>query len=70
MKTRTKTIIKGGLIGGIVYALGMVGFDYVDGENFNIWKFIFNLSFFGIFMSLMTMYSLKKQERNENKKME
>ena len=70
MKTQTKSIIKGGLIGGIVYALGMAGFDYTDGENFKVWKFIFDLSFFGIFMSFMTRYNLKKQAEKENKKVE
>jgi len=42
MNSQTKAIIRGGLFGGIVYALGMAGFDYSDGENFNVWKFIFN----------------------------
>ena len=60
MKSQTKAIIKGGLFGGIVYALGMAGFDYVDGVNFNVWKFIFNSSFFGIFMGCMTCYNFKK----------
>jgi hypothetical protein len=60
MKTQTKSIIKGGLFGGIVYALVMLGFDFTDGENFNVWKFIFNLSSFGILMGFMTFYNLKK----------
>ena len=68
MNSQTKAIIRGGLFGGIVYALGMAGFDYSDGENFNVWKFIFNSSFFGIFMALMTRYNLRKQagkQKNE-----
>ena len=65
MKSQTKAIIKGGLFGGIVYALGMAGFDYCDGESFNIWKFIFNSSFFVIFMAFMTLYNLKKQAEKE-----
>ena len=65
MKLKTKAIIKGGLFGGIGYALGMAGFDYYDGESFNVWEFIFNSSFFGIFMGLMTHYNLKKQSEKE-----
>ncbi len=65
MKLQTKAIIGGGLFGGIVYALGIAGFDYSDGENFNVWKFIFRLSFFGIFMALMTRYNLRKQAEKE-----
>jgi dipeptide/tripeptide permease len=69
MKTRTKSIIKGGLFGGIVYALVMLGFDFIDGKNFNVWKFIFNLSFFGILMGFMIYYNLKKQvEKNKSNK--
>jgi len=65
MKLKTKAIIKGGLFGGIGYALGMAGFDYYDGESFNVWEFIFNSSFFGISMGLMTHYNLKKQSEKE-----
>lgn len=65
MKSQTKAIIIGGLFGGIVYALVMAGIYYGDGESFNIWKFIFNASFFGIFMGFMTRYNLKKQVEKE-----
>ncbi|MCI2230532.1 hypothetical protein MC378_15255 [Polaribacter sp. MSW13] len=63
MNTRTKAIIKSGLFSGIVYAGLMAGFDYSDGQDFKIWKFIFHASFFGIFMALMTRYNLKKTSR-------
>ncbi len=63
MKSQTKSIIKGSLFGGIIYALGMAGFDYNDGESFNVWKFIFNSSFYGIFMGFMIRYNLKKQAK-------
>jgi len=36
MKIQTKSIIKGGLFGGIVYALGIAGFNYSDGQDFRI----------------------------------
>lgn len=65
MNSQTKAIIRGGLFGGIGYALGMAGFDYSDGENFNVWRFIFNSSSFGIFMALMTRYNLIKQAGKE-----
>ena len=65
MNTQIKTIIKSGLISGIVYAGLMAGFDYSDGQDFRIWRFIFNALFFGIFMGFMTQYNLKKQAEEE-----
>lgn len=70
MNKQTKSIIKSGLFSGIVYAGIMVGFDYSDGQGFKLWKFIFNASFFGIFMALMTRYNLKKQADKEKNKTE
>ena len=70
MTTQTKAIIKSGLFSGIVYAGLMAGFDYSDGQDFKIWKFIFNASFFGIFMALMTRYNLKKQADKDQDKTE
>jgi hypothetical protein len=63
MNTQTKSIIKGGLLGGVTYALVMVGFDFTDGENFNVWKFVFNSSFFWFFMGLMIRYNFKKKKK-------
>lgn len=68
MKSQTKAIIKSGLISGVVYAVLMAGFDYSDGQDFRIWKFIFHASFFGIFVGFMTRYNLKKQAKKENNK--
>jgi hypothetical protein len=70
MTTQTKAIIKSGLISGILYAGLMAGFDYSDGQDFRIWKFIFHASFFGIFMGFMTRYNLRKQAKKENNKTE
>ncbi len=70
MNTQAKSIIKSGLFSGIVYAGLMAGFDYSDGQDFKIWKFIFHASFFGIFMALMTRYNLKKQADKEKNKTE
>ena len=52
MTTQTKAIIKSGLISGIVYAGLMAGFDYSDGQDFRIWKFIFHASFLGYLWDL------------------
>ncbi|WP_458626436.1 hypothetical protein [Winogradskyella sp. PC D3.3] len=66
MNKQTKSIIIGGLVGGIVYASIMAGFDFSDGQNFRIWRFIFNALIFGTFMGLMTRYNIKKQLEQEN----
>ena len=65
MKSRTKAIKKGGLFGGILFALGMAEFDFSDDKSFNVWKFILNSSFLGIFMGLLTSYNLRKQLENQ-----
>ena len=70
MNTQIKTIIKSGLISGIIYAGLMAGFDYSDGQDFRMWRFIFNALIFGIFMGLMTRYNLKKQADKEKNKTE
>jgi|TARA_B110000093_G_C12768484_1_gene325550 hypothetical protein len=67
MKTETKSIIKGGIFGGVVYAGIMAGFNYTDGQDFRIWRFIFNALFFGICMGFITRNSLKKQAEKKNK---
>ena len=69
MNTQIKTIIKSGLISGIIYAGLMAGFDYSDGQDFRMWRFIFN-ALIGIFMGLMTRYNLKKQADKEKNKTE
>jgi hypothetical protein len=66
MNKQTKSIIIGGLVGGIVYASIMAGFDFSDGQNFRIWRFILNALIFGTFMGLMTRYNIKKQLKKEN----
>ena len=59
MNTINKKSIKSGLIAGIVFAGITVGFDYYDGQDFRVWRFIFNFLWFGIFMGLYTRYILK-----------
>ncbi|MDH7914262.1 hypothetical protein [Winogradskyella sp. SYSU M77433] len=67
MNKKTKTIIIGGLIGGIAYASIMAGFDYSDGQDFRVWRFLLNAIIFGTFMAIMNIYNIKKQtEENKN----
>lgn len=61
MNKQTKSIIIGGLVGGIVYASIMAGFDFLNGQILSIWKFIISALIFGIFMGLITRYNIKKQ---------
>ena len=70
MNKKTKSIIMGGVVGGVIYTSMMAGFDYSDGQDFKIWKFIFHTSFFGIFMGVLTRYNLRKQAKKENDKTE
>lgn len=65
MKTK---IIVGGLFGGIVYALIMAGFDYADGGNFSVQKFILGVAFIGFFEGVRTYFSLKSQREGDGKK--
>ncbi len=60
-KTRIKSSVIGGIIGGLFYALGMAGFDFIDGENFNIYKFIFQTAFLGLFMGMLTYFNVKNK---------
>ncbi len=66
MNTQTKIIIKSSLLSGIVFSGLMAGFDYSDGQDFRIWRFIFNALFFGILTGPMKFYNLKKQAKKTN----
>jgi hypothetical protein len=61
MNKQTKKILKSGLLSGIGYAGFMAAFDYADGQDFRIWRFLFNALFFGLAMSVLSRYSAKKQ---------
>ncbi len=60
MKPLTKLYIKTFLATGIPYGIIMMGFDYLEGTEFKLWKFLFLTFFFGITMSLILVYSQKK----------
>lgn len=54
---------------GTFYASGMAIFDYFDGADFNYWKFIFHLVFFGLIMGLIFRPTLRnKLNKDEAKK--
>ena len=63
MKLEVLKKVRGGLLAGSVYALIMAGFDYVDGESFRIWRFLWNFSFFGIVMGWLTTYDINKRKK-------
>ena len=39
MKSRLRSLLIGGCVGGGVYAAMMAAFDYVDNQEFSLWKF-------------------------------
>tara|TARA_R110002012_G_scaffold81945_2_gene207349 strand:+ start:25067 stop:25282 length:216 start_codon:yes stop_codon:yes gene_type:complete len=70
MKFNSKNIKKGlisGAIQGLIFALAMAGFDYVDKKPFNLNQFVFYFLTFGIVMGLTTVYSKTKQKNNASR---
>jgi len=65
MKAENKAFIKTFLIAGIVYASLMAGFDYADGQEFKLYKFVFSFLFFGLFMGFIFRNGHKKQLKKE-----
>ena len=65
MKAENKAFIKTFLVAGIVYASIMAGFDYADGQEFKLYKFVFSFLFFGLFMSYIFRNGHKKQLKKE-----
>ena len=58
-----KKSLVGGIVGGLIYALFMGGFDYFAGNNFNINKFIFDIIGFGLFQALFFNYNFRKNDK-------
>ena len=52
MKPLTKLYLKTFFITGITYGLVMMGIDLLEGDGFDLWKFLFLTFFFGITMSI------------------
>ena len=66
MKAENKFFVKEIFFSGIIFASLMAGFDYSDGKEFVITKFIFHLLFFGLFMGLFFRYQYKKSMSKVN----
>ena len=66
MKSRLKSLLIGGCVGGGVYAAMMAAFDYYNGQQFSLWKFGFNFLIFGGFMTLTTWYTLKNADKKQH----
>ena len=62
----TKTLLISGLFSGLTYAVIMMGFDYYDGKELSILKFIVHALIFGGLMALATRYNLKKKQKQDN----
>jgi hypothetical protein len=67
MKSYTKKALKSGIFAGIGFGIATAGIQYYDGDDFELWKFIFQVLFFAIFMGLYFNYSFKKQSEKESK---
>ena len=61
MKHYTKKAIKSGISTGIGFGIVTAGIDLYDRDDFELWKFIFKILLFTVFMILYFNYSLKKQ---------
>jgi hypothetical protein len=60
-KLPIKTVIKTGLLNGLLFAILMAGFDYFSNEPFSIKKFIFHFICFGFFMAISFRYKYTKE---------
>ncbi len=67
MKPITRLTIISFLVSGLTFAALSAGMDYYDGMEFQIWRFIFRASVFGLFMALLFRYNFKKNEASKNK---
>ncbi len=65
MKAENKLFIKTFFLAGTAYASIMAGFDYADGQEFKIYKFLFHFLFFGLFMGFLFRYTNKKLEKKK-----
>jgi len=69
MKAENKLFIRSTLINGFIFAALMAGFDFSTGEEFEIKKYIFHFTFFGLSMGFLARYNYKKgikKTDNEN----
>jgi hypothetical protein len=50
------------LITGLIYAIGMAGFDYIDGKSFSYIRFLINFLFFGLLFTAGIHFTSKKSD--------
>ncbi|MFO7851067.1 MAG: hypothetical protein R6U04_07075 [Bacteroidales bacterium] len=68
MTTVTRLYLKSFFVYGIIFALLMTLWEYIDEEKINIWKQIFQGAIFGGLMSWTTIRSHKQAIRKQGKK--
>ncbi|HBO28296.1 MAG TPA: hypothetical protein DIV44_15600 [Leeuwenhoekiella sp.] len=68
MKSRLKSLLIGGCVGGGVYAAIMAAFDYYDEQEFSLWKFVINFLIFGGSNAFITWYSFKHVDKKQHDK--
>jgi len=52
---------------GLIFAVLSAGFDYSDDQDFRVWKFIFNLLFFGSLMGFFAWRDHRKKNKDAKK---
>lgn len=64
MNNKRQLIIRS-LIGGVVYASLMAGWDYHNNLPFNLWKFLFYLLFFGASLGFFEYRQSKRKTQDQ-----
>lgn len=59
-------IVLGGFMAGITNATILAGFDYSDGRDFRVWKFLFDFLLLAIVMGFIIRNSIKKQVKKKD----
>jgi len=63
-KIFTKKVIRDFLIAGGISSIIMTGLDFLGGDEFNPWKFIYYFLFFGIFFTIGINFIAKRPSKN------
>ncbi len=66
MKVENIKFVKSFFMNGLLFAAFMAGFDYYDGHEFDIFKFICMFSFFVLFTGLIKRRNHKTQLKKIN----
>ncbi|NER15960.1 hypothetical protein [Spongiivirga citrea] len=59
-KYLNRTFLISFLVNGGTFAIAMAILDFSDDKPFRLWRFLFNLIFFGLFMALIFVWKRKK----------